>query len=348
MATTKKKPGAKRQSSSNKSAAKKGGGKGRGTPRVGISLSSEEHGPDALVRYAGMAADHGFRDIWVSDHFHPWTNRQGESPFVWSVLGGIASIAPELRIGTGVTCPTMRIHPAIIAQAAASTAIMAKGGFYLGVGTGENLNEHILGDRWPAADERLEMLEEAIEVMRLLWQGGTQSHRGRHYRVENAQIYSMPDEPPPIYVSAFGPKACSLAARVGDGLVTTSPDADILKQYRKEGGRGPAIAGPKVCWAADEASAARTAFELWPTMGVPGELSQELATPAHFEQACELVEQDDALSSLPMGPDPEKHAVSLRQFLDAGFDEVYVHQIGTEQEPFMAFYRDEVIPRLGL
>lgn len=345
---------ASKKSGPKKSASKRTGTKHRSrdarrsSPRIGVSLSSEEHGPVDLVRYAAMAAEHGFADVWVSDHFHPWIDRQGQSPFVWSALGGIAATAPELRIGTGVTCPTIRIHPAIIAQAAATTAIMAKGGFFLGVGTGENLNEHILGDRWPAADERLEMLEEAIEVMRLLWQGGSASHRGLHYRVENARIYSLPDEPPPIYVSAFGPKACSLAARVGDGLVTTSPDSDILRQYRKEGGRGPAIAGPKVCWAPDEAQAARTAFEIWPQMGLSGELSQELATPAHFEQACATVREEDALGSLPLGPDPEKHVVMLREFLDAGFDEVYVNQIGTDQEQFLAFYRDEVIPRLGL
>lgn len=354
MAATKKgggKPSPKKSSgkrSALPTSTKKGSRRKGRTPRVGISLSSEEHGPGDLVRFAEMAADHGFGDIWVSDHFHPWTNRQGQSPFVWSVLGGMAAAVPELRLGTGVTCPTIRIHPAIIAQAAATTALMAKGGFFLGVGSGENLNEHILGDRWPATDERLEMLEEAIEVMRLLWQGGTQSHLGPHYRVENARIYSIPDEPPPIYVSAFGPKACSLAARVGDGLVTTSPAKDIIKQYRAEGGRGPVIAGPKVCWAPDESQARKVAFELWPTMGVPGELSQELATPAHFEQACEIVREEDALKSLPLGPDPEKHVESLRGFFDAGCDEVYVHQIGPDQEPFLAFYRDEVIPRLGL
>ncbi len=316
--------------------------------RIGFSLSSEEHGPRDMVRYASMAVDHGFEDVWVSDHFHPWVDAQGQSPFVWSVLGGIAAATPGTRIGTGVTCPTIRIHPAIIAQAAATTTAMAGGGFFLGVGSGENLNEHILGDRWPPTDVRLEMLEEAMEVMRLLWQGGNQSHRGTHYTVENARLYTLPDEPPPIYVSAFGPKATSLAARVGDGLVTTSPAKETIDQYRKEGGKGPVLAGAKACWATDEASARRTVFELWPNSGLPGELAQELATPSHFEQACELVEEDDVVSSTPVGPDPEVHAASITEYLEAGVDEVYVHQIGDEQEPMLRFYRDEVIPRLSL
>jgi len=316
-------------------------------PLIGFSLSSEEHGPRQLVRYASMAVDHGFNDIWVSDHFHPWIDKQGQSPLVWSVLGGIATAAPDARIGTGVTCPTIRIHPAIIAQAAATTAAMA-GGFFLGVGSGENLNEHILGDRWPATDERLEMLEEAIEVMRLLWQGGTQSHRGRHYTVENARLYTLPDEPPPIYISAFGPKACSLAARLGDGLVTTSPDEETVKQYRKEGGKGPVLAGAKACWATDEAEARRTAFELWPNSGLPGELAQELATPAHFEQAASMVDEEAAVGKMPLGPDPEVHAEAIMGYLEAGIDEVYVQQIGAQQEEALRFYRDEVTPRLDL
>ncbi len=314
--------------------------------RIGFNLSSEEHRPRDLVRYAAMAKDHGFSDLWVSDHFHPWTDRQGQSPFVWSVLGAMAQAAPGVRLGTGVTCPTIRIHPAIIAQAAATTAAMAEGGFFLGVGSGENLNEHILGDRWPPADVRLAMLEEAVEVMRLLWQGGDQSHHGTHYTVENARLYTLPDEPPPVYVSAFGPKAVSVAARIGDGFVTTAPQADLIEQYRSEGGKGPALGAPKVCWAPDEASAKKLAFELWPNMGLPGELAQELATPAHFEQACEIVREDDALESVPLGPDPEVHVASLRKYVDAGFDELYVQQIGSEQEAFLAFYRDEVLPRL--
>ena len=171
-------------------------------PEIGYALSSEEHAPADLVRYARLAEERGFTYALISDHFHPWTDRQGQSPFVWSVIGAIAEATERLRLGTGVTCPTIRIHPAIIAQAAATAAALMPGRFFLGVGTGENLNEHILGDRWPEGRVRLEMLEEAIEVIRLLWQGGYQSHHGTHYTVEQARLYTLPDEPPPIMVAA--------------------------------------------------------------------------------------------------------------------------------------------------
>jgi len=313
---------------------------------VGISLSSEEHGPADLIEIGRLAAEHGFTDLAVSDHYHPWIDEQGESPFVWAVLGGLAAAIPDVRLGTLVTCPTVRIHPAVIAQAAATTALIAGGGFFLGVGSGENLNEHILGDKWPPAPVRLAMLEEAVEVMRKLWSGDEISHAGEHYTVEDARIYSCPKEPPPVYVSAFGPKALEDAARFGDGLVTTSPDADAVKGYRDAGGKGPAIAGGKACWAADEQSARETVARLWPNTGLPGQLAQELRTPKIFEQAVEIVDPDSFLDSLPLGPDPEVHVASVRSYLDAGYDQVFMQQIGTEHEAFLRFYRDEVLPRL--
>lgn len=313
---------------------------------VGYSLSSEEHPPNDLVRFAREAVVYGFNDIAISDHFHPWTSAQGHSPFVWNVLGAIAAVEPGVNLITAVTCPTIRIHPAIVAQAAATTAVMCDGGFSLGVGSGENLNEHIFGDRWPATDERLEMLGEAIAVMRGLWSGEVYSHRGEHYRVENAQLYTCPETPPPIPVSAFGPKAARFAAEHGDGLVLTGPDRATIEEYRAAGGQGPVIAATKVCWASDVDTARRTIHELWPNHGLPGELAQELATPQHFEQAVELVDVDAAVGSIPVGPDPEVHVNALRSFADAGVDRVHVHQIGTEQRAFLQFYRDRVLPQL--
>lgn len=317
-----------------------------GDTRIGFSLSSEEHGPRDLVRFAAEAADQGFTDLIVSDHYHPWVDAQGESPFVWSVLGGIASARPDVRIGTGVTCPTVRIHPAIVAQAAATTARMAGGGFFLGVGTGENLNEHVLGDRWRPTDERLEMLEEAVQVMRALWTGDEVTHRGTHYRVENARLYTAPEEPVPVYVSAFGPKAGEVAARIGDGLVTTGPDEDVVGRYREAGGTGPVVGIPKTCWAQDEDSARKTVFRLWPTTGLPGELNQELRTPAHFEQACSMLDEDEVVGDTPVGPDPEPFAASIRAYLELGYDQVYLQQIGEQQVEAIRFFHDEVLPRV--
>jgi G6PDH family F420-dependent oxidoreductase len=312
---------------------------------IGAFLSSEEKGPREILQISDVAADAGFTDQVVSDHFHPWIDAQGHSPFVWTVLGALAE-RTRGRLGTGVTCPTMRIHPAIIAQAAATTAVLAGGRFFLGVGSGENLNEHVLGDRWPPAPERLSMLEEAVAVMRALWTGDEITHEGRHYRVEDARIYDLPDEPPAVMVSAFGPKAAELAAEIGDGLVTTSPDADTVATYRAAGGEGPVIACTKMCWAPDEAEARRTYASLWPTSGVPGQLSQELRTPGLFEQAVEVVTEDDAVGSTPVGPDPDRHAEALRSFAEAGVDEVYLQQVGPDQEKAYAFLRDDVLPRL--
>ena len=310
--------------------------------KIGYFLASEEFGPHELLDQARRAEQAGFHALWISDHYHPWNDAQGHSPFVWSVLGALAE-ATSLPVTTGVTCPTVRIHPAVVAQAAATTGVLHQGRFQLGIGSGEALNEHVLGDAWPEADVRLEMLEEAIEVIRLLWQGGQRSHHGRHYTVENARIYDLPGEPPPILVSGFGPKATRLAAKVGDGFCTTSPDKEAVDLYRSEGGTGPVHAGTKVCFMDDEEQARETVLRLWPNEALPGELAQILPTPAHFEQACELVTADHISS--PVGPDIEQHVASLQEYADAGVDELFVQQIGPEQEAFFTTWAREVLPR---
>jgi G6PDH family F420-dependent oxidoreductase len=312
--------------------------------KIGYFLSSEEFGPRELVEQARRAEQAGFHALWISDHYHPWNDEQGHSPFVWSVIGAISE-ATRLPVTTGVTCPTVRIHPAVIAQAAATSAVMLEGRFNLGVGSGEALNEHILGDRWPETDVRLEMLEEAVEVMRKLWQGGDQSHHGRHYTVENARVYDLPDEPPPVLVSGFGPKAIRLAARIGDGFCTTKPAKDDIELYRSEGGHGPVHAGTKVCFMADVEEARRTVLRLWPNEGLPGELAQVLPTPAHFEQASELVTADHL--STPMGPDLDAHAESLQQYADASVDELFVQQVGPDQDAFFTEWAPEILSRFG-
>ncbi len=314
--------------------------------RIGYFLSSEEWGPRELVHQARMAEDAGFEALWISDHYHPWNDEQGQSPFVWGVVGALAE-ATRLPVTTAVTCPTMRIHPAVVAQAAATAAVQHEGRFVLGVGTGEALNEHVLGDGWPEASVRLEMLEEAVEVMRLLWSGGQHSHRGRHYTVQNARLYTLPDRPPKVYVSAFGPKAIELAGRIGDGFVTTAPDADALRAFREAGGQGkPSQSGTKVCWGADSAAARRTAHRLWANQGLPGELAQILPTPAHFEQASELVTEEMTGESIVCGPEVDQHIATIRAYVDAGYDEIYVNQIGPDQEAFFAAYAKDVLPQL--
>jgi len=313
---------------------------------IGYAISCEEHPPRAILQHAQQAEAAGFAFALISDHFHPWISRQGHSPFVWSVLGGLAQVTERLTFGTGVTCPTMRIHPAIIAQAAATVASMLPGRFFLGVGTGENLNEHILGDRWPPHDVRAEMLEEAIGVIRQLWQGGDQTYRGRYYTVEHARLYTLPDEPPPIMVAASGPRAAELAGRIGDGLITTAPDAEVRQTFERAGGSGKRRYGQlTVCWAPDAAQARRTALDVWPNAGLTGELSQELSTPAHFEQAVQRVTEEHIAEEVVCGPDAQQHISKIQAFVDAGYEHVYVHQIGPDQAGFFDFYAREVLPR---
>ncbi len=315
--------------------------------KLGYTLSSEEHGPTALVENARRAESVGFDFVSISDHFHPWISQQGNAPFVWSVLGALAEATDDLEVGVGVTCPTVRIHPAIVAQAVATTAAMFDGRFTFGVGTGENLNEHVLGDRWPEHEVRLEMLEEAMTVMEALWDGDTVSHRGTHYTVENARLYTLPAEPPPVVVSAFGPKTARMAAERGDGLWTVGPREAVLEAYEDAGGEGPTYTQLDVCYAETEDEAIDTVYEHWPNTALPGELSQELPTPAHFEQAAEMVEREDvAEGSTVTSPEPGAHLESIREAIDVGYDHVYVHQIGPDQGSFFEFYDEEVLPEL--
>ncbi|MFN2590967.1 MAG: TIGR03557 family F420-dependent LLM class oxidoreductase [Actinomycetota bacterium] len=313
----------------------------------GYTLSSEEFGPTDLVRNAGRAEEAGFTFALISDHFHPWVDQQGQSPFVWATLGGIAEATDRLRVGTGVTCPLIRTHPAIVAHAAATVADMMPGRFFLGLGTGENLNEHVTGSRWPAIDERLDMLEEAIEVIRALWKGELTTHRGRHYTVEQARIYTLPSDLPPIYVAAKGKRAATIAAETGDGLIAVGPHQDAAATYRDAGGDGPRYCQLHHCWADDEAEARRTARKWWPNAGIGGELSVELPLPRHYEQASETVTEDDVAKSVSCGPDPEVHLKPIRQAIRAGFDHVYLHQIGPDQEGFLRFFEEKLRPKLS-
>jgi coenzyme F420-dependent glucose-6-phosphate dehydrogenase len=315
-------------------------------PEYGYALSSEEHPPSDLVRNAKAAEDAGFTFALVSDHYHPWVDAQGHSPFVWSTIGAVAQATDRLVLGTGVTCPMIRIHPAIIAHAAATSAALMPGRFFLGVGSGENLNEHVLGDKWPAADERLEMFEEAIEVIRLLWEGGFQSFRGEFYDVEQARIYTLPDEPPPLAIAASKPLAAELAGRLGDAFIGVAPDAEVVDKFDEAGGSGkPKYGQITACWAESEEAGRKTIAEVWPNAGLKGDLSQELATPVLFEQACELVREED-LESLPAGPDPEPYIEAAREYEQAGFTHIYFHQIGRDQEGFFRFWREQLEPRL--
>jgi coenzyme F420-dependent glucose-6-phosphate dehydrogenase len=315
--------------------------------RLGYTLSSEEHGPGDLLLYGRIAEEAGFDFLTISDHFHPWTTRQGQSPFVWSVLGGLSVKTEEIPIVTGVTCPTIRIHPAIVAQAAATTACLLPDRFMLGVGTGENLNEHILGDEWPHATERLDMLEESIGLMRALWAGNQVTEWTEHYTVDRARLFTVPESPPSVAVAAAAPAAARLAGRAGDALIATAPDQELVQTFRGAGGDGKPVYGQvTVCWGPDEVKAKEEALEWWPNTSVPGELGVELAIPQQFEQVAELITSDRVAEKVVCGPDPDAIAEVVGTFVDAGFDHVFLHQVGPRQEEFLSFAEDELLPTL--
>jgi len=322
--------------------------------RFGYALSSEEHRPLDLVRYAQRAEEVGFDFAFLSDHFHPWLDRQGQSPFAWSVLGGIATTTRRLIVGTGVTALSLRIHPAILAQAAATVGDMLPGRFWFGVGTGENLNEHVTGDAWPEHSQRAAMLEEAIEIIRKLWTGELVDYHGDFYDVVRARIYTLPKKLPPILVAASGPESAELAGRIGDGLICTAPEKELVSAFRvgaRDSGRAasgdrPRVGQVTVCWAEDEASARRTAREWWPTAALPGDNSQELPLPSSFESLAEIVTEDQVAEKISCGPDPEAHLEKIRPYIQAGFDHVYIHQVGPDQRGFLAFAEKELLPRL--
>jgi G6PDH family F420-dependent oxidoreductase len=311
--------------------------------RIGYALSSEEHRPLDLIRYAQRAEAAGFEFGMLSDHYHPWLDRQGQSPFAWSVLGGIAATTDRLIVGTGVTALSLRIHPAILAQAAATVADMLPGRFWFGVGTGENLNEHILGDPWPEHSMRAAMLEEAVGLVRRLWSGELVDHDGDFYRVSRARLYTLPEEPPPILIAASGPESAKLAGQIGDGLISTAPDKQLLQAY---GQKGPKLGQVTVCWAKTEAAARKTAREWWPTAAIPGDNSQELPLPSSFEALAKLVTDDALAEQVPCGPDPEAHLSKIEPFIEAGFDHVYIHHVGPDQDGFLEFAEKELLPRL--
>lgn len=313
---------------------------------IGYFLSCEQYGPKELVYQAKRAEAAGFDRLWISDHFHPWNDEQGQSPFVWGVIGALSQVT-SLPVSTAVTCPTIRIHPAIVAQAAATAAVQLDGRFVLGVGSGEALNEHILGDPWPSAGVRLEMLEEAIDVIRLLHGGKEISHHGLHYEVQEARIYTLPDQPVPIYVSGFGPQSAELAGRIGDGYCLVTPDADLVKTFRSSGGGDkPVQAGTKVSWDSDADAGLDAAHRLWANDGLAGQLAQILPRPRDFEDAMSLVPREALTESIACGPDADGQAAQVRSYLDADVDEVYVQQIGPDKEGFFAAWERDVLPQL--
>lgn len=317
-------------------------------PSFGYSLSSEILSPKQLVENAKLAEKYDFDFLMISDHFHPWSRDQGQSAFIWNTLGAISQVTSKIKVGTGVTAPIIRYHPAIVAQAAATSAVFLEGRFIFGIGTGENLNEHVVGMGWPPYEIRKQMFIEAIEIIRLLWEGGPQSYYGEYYTVDSAQIFTLPEELPPIIISAYGPKSTSVAADLGDGFVTTSANRELISQFEKESGGGkPKYAQLTVCYDKDEEKAKQTAHKLWRFTVLEGPQAAELKTPGFFDEATKSATPDQVGEKIICGSDVQKYQEKIQEYIDAGIDHIYLNQIGYNQEEFMKFYREQLIPKFG-
>ena len=314
-------------------------------PDYGFFLSCEEIGPNEVVRYAQEAETAGFDRLWISDHYHPWLSVQDSSPFVWSVLGALAATT-EMKLTTAVTAPAFRIHPAIIAQATATIAVMAPDRFTFGVGTGEALNEHILGQAWPPVSIRQKRLTEALAIIRRLWTGEVVTHEGEYFTVHDAKLFVTPETPPDILVSGFGPSSTKLAAEIGDGWITASPDEDGMKAYRDAGGTGRTQAGIKICYADTEREGMETAHKLWGHEPGAGQIAQDSPMWLQFEGVQALTTPEDMTASVACGPDPANAAEYLQKYIDVGFDEIYISQMGPDQSGGIAFVQEQVLPLL--
>jgi G6PDH family F420-dependent oxidoreductase len=315
---------------------------------LGYFLSSEEHPPSTLVANARAAQQAGFRTAMVSDHLQPWTPGQGESAFVWTVIGAIAQAAPGLEIGTGVSALVHRVSPVVLAHAAATASLLLDGRFFLGLGTGERLNEQVTGQRWPRAGERRQMLEEALPLVRKLLQGKTVNHRGPHVTLERARLHSVPASVPPLFVAASGRRTAQMAGELGDGLIGVAPVATVVEAFDTAGGADkPRYAQLKVCWAPSEEQAVGIVRDWFPTVGLPEQLLSELATPEEFAAAAELVSDDRLADAVVCGPATEPVVAAVRQLVATGFTRVYLHQVGPDQAGFLRFLRDGLLEQLG-
>ncbi|MBQ0904210.1 TIGR03557 family F420-dependent LLM class oxidoreductase [Micromonospora sp. U21] len=314
--------------------------------RIGYKLSTEGFGPKEIIRQAVRAEQVGFDFVEMSDHYHPWLDVQGHSSFTWTVFGAIAAQTERIGLATGVTCPTVRYHPAIIAQAAATLAIVSDGRFTLGVGAGERLNEHVVGQGFPGAHGRHERLREALEIIRLLWSGGYQSYEGKHLQLEDARVFDLPEQAPVIAVAASGPASVAIAAELGDGLFATEPEPDLVQAYQRGGGTGPRYAEVPVAWATDEQQAVQAAWQTsrWAVTG--WKVMSELPNPVNFDAASRTVTEDDIRQQFAVGPDPETHVQAVRKYVDAGFDHLVLQNAGPDPDGFLDFFRDTLADRL--
>jgi G6PDH family F420-dependent oxidoreductase len=316
------------------------------TVKFGYKLSAEGFGPKELIQQAVRAEQAGFDFVEISDHYHPWLDVQGHSPFAWTVLGAIAARTERIGLATGVTCPTVRYHPAIIAQAAATLAIVSDNRFTLGIGAGERLNEHVVGQGFPSVRGRHERLREALEIIKLLWQGGYQSYEGKHLQLEDARVFDLPDQLPVIAVAAGGKSAAAMAAELGDGLFATEPRSDLVESYTGAGGSGPRYAEVPMAWAPTEEAGIQEVLKTtrWALTG--WKVMSELPNPVNFDAASQTVREEDVRGQFALGPDAEPYVAAVKKYTEAGFDHIVLQNAGPDPDGFIDFFQKDLHDKL--
>ncbi|MEU1616626.1 LLM class F420-dependent oxidoreductase [Streptomyces sp. NPDC005722] len=316
--------------------------------QFGYTMMTEQAGPKDLVSHVVRAEEAGFDFSVTSDHYFPWLDEQGHAPYAWSVLGAAAQATSRIPLMTYVTCPTVRYHPAVVAQKAATVQLLSDGRFRLGLGSGENLNEHVVGGGWPAVDVRQAMLAEAVEIIRALFGGGYVNHRGEHFDVESAKLWDLPDRPPPIGVAVSGAQSCELAGRLADLMIATEPDADLVAAFDGSGGAGkPRVGQLPVSYDPDRDTAVRRAHEQFRWFGGGWKVNSELPGTAAFASASENVRPEDVAESIPCGDDPQAFVEAVRPYAEAGFTEIALVQVGGDAQPaFLDWAEKTLLPAL--
>ncbi|WP_309067567.1 LLM class F420-dependent oxidoreductase [Microbacterium sp.] len=316
--------------------------------RFGYTLMTEQSGPRELVRYAQRAEEVGFDFEVSSDHYSPWLTTQGHAPYAWSVLGAVAQATSRVDLMTYVTCPTMRYHPAVVAQKAATMQLLSEGRFTLGVGSGESLNEHVVGEGWPGVDQRQDMLVEAIEIIRALHTGELVTYDGTYFRVDSARVWDAPEGGVPIGVAVSGESSLSRLAPLGDHLIAVQPEADLVRGWdERHSGESRKIGQVPISWDPDKDAAIARAHEQFRWFAGGWSVNADLPTPAGFAAASQFVRPEDVASSIACGPDLDELAESVRPFLDAGFTDVAIVQIGdARQQEFLDQVAEPLLERL--
>jgi coenzyme F420-dependent glucose-6-phosphate dehydrogenase len=326
--------------------------------KIGYAAMLEQFHPNDLLTWCAQAESAGFSaGFMVSEHFHPWTPHQGQSAFAWSFMGALG-LRTTLPFGTAVVCAGFRYHPVVVAHAAATLGAMFPGRFWLGLGAGEALNEHVVGGHWPEIGVRSSMMFESIEIISRLFSGDVVRHAGTHFTVESARLYTRPEQPVPIYVATAGPLNAKRTGRHADGMITVGAADEKVRMLwdrfadgAREAGKDPA-GMPKllqihVSWAPTQEEAVRNAVTEWPNGGMPFP-KQDIRNPEDFAAMARFVHPEDFTNRVLISADADEHVAHLRGYVEMGFDEIHVHNVGPNQSAFIEFYRDRVLPRLPL